>query len=246
MDGQRFDELAKAFAGGITRRRTLKVLASGVAGVIAVTRRGDAEAALCRTAGQICRKPGDCCSNFCGPNDRTGRRKCDICPNNGLVCGQTCCYGDVTCLNGACCSNPCGEGSEAVCCATDQSCISTFVDQQVGFEYSCCAPELACNDFTQCCSAGAACIQGGCCAPENICNGETCCTGGTTCTTSGCCETPCESGGRFFCCGEVGLCNVDGCIVCETDDDCVLPGDDLEFPNCCNNGICVPNNACGG
>jgi hypothetical protein len=255
MDGQRFDHLVRSLAGGVSRRGALKTLVAGVGAAFAATRVEDAAAYVCRPFGTICRKPGDCCGNHCGPKDKTGRRYCGVCPPSApQACGtEACCTQIQGCIDGVCCDNPCGEGDGAVCCAAGQTCISHFTDD-VGFVYSCCDPLLACNDDTICCAEGEQCVTGSvCCLPDNICesdSGTECCGEGTECTPSGCCEstlTCTAPGGAMFCCGEGGTCDDNGCtqsVVCEvgscqTSEDCI--GLDLGNPGCCG-GCCVDHN----
>jgi len=80
MDGQRFDALARTLASGMTRRRGLKAFIGAVGGAaLAAIGLDDADAKhVCRVAGQVCRKPGDCCSRFCGPANQYGRQYCDV------------------------------------------------------------------------------------------------------------------------------------------------------------------------
>src|SRR6266508_3384788 len=96
VDGQRFDDLTRLFANGISRRRLLGGLAAGAAGLI-----GHAEtaAATCRKPGRTCRTDANCCSNLCGPKDATGRHRC-LC-QSAADCPVKVCQ-TATCTSGVC------------------------------------------------------------------------------------------------------------------------------------------------
>ena len=105
MDGNRFDDLARALAGIRTRRGVLRAigvaLGVGVAGAVVLDDDSDA-AQVCRPGGTICSKNGDCCSNDCNPRDNTGRRYC-ACQAPLAPCGaHGCCKAGEVCVNGSC------------------------------------------------------------------------------------------------------------------------------------------------
>lgn len=125
MDGARFDSITKVLAGAQTRRSALKAMAAAMT-VSLGARLHRVEAANCRPNGAICRKPGDCCDQICGPKDRTGRQRCGcdvgFVPVNGACCPQANACGDV------CLDAPCGQG--LTCCASDSACVDLKTDPQ--------------------------------------------------------------------------------------------------------------------
>jgi hypothetical protein len=106
-------------------------------------------------------------------------------PCAGVVGG--CCTFAQTCLNGACCANPCG----GACCVAGAVCL----DDGLGNKK--CA--TGCTDSTQCPAAAPCCgpaAEGLCgsigstwaCMPMTLCAGEVCrCTTGASCTATGVC-----------------------------------------------------------
>lgn len=86
MDGQRFDNLSRKLASGVSRRAALKtVLGSTAAGLLAVGARDRAAAVLCRQPGVLCAKDAHCCSGICDPDTN----RC-ACPEGGTLCGRQC------------------------------------------------------------------------------------------------------------------------------------------------------------
>ena len=124
MDGQRFDDLTKAMAGGATRRGALRLLAGGaLAGALArldlgSTAAQDVGAAHCVPNGTICtgrRRLGtrhrhscrDCCSGF-STRRPGGARRCS-CRPDGASCGGSA---------AKCCSGVCG--ADGTCGGTQE------------------------------------------------------------------------------------------------------------------------------
>jgi uncharacterized protein YndB with AHSA1/START domain len=96
MEGQRFDDMARAFADGISRRVALRRAGAAVMGAaLALAGRTRDGAAACRGADSVCRENANCCSGVCGPKNQTGRRTCTC------DAGETLCY-DKCCPIGAC------------------------------------------------------------------------------------------------------------------------------------------------
>src|SRR5262245_57502852 len=91
MDGQRFDEFARALAGGTSRRRLLRGV-GGLIGVAAGLAGAGATSAKpapkkCKQQGSSCTINGDCCFGTC----------C-----NGICCGD-----GGSCVDGACVEPQC-------------------------------------------------------------------------------------------------------------------------------------------
>ena len=103
MDGERFDAIAKWLAGTASRRGALRLLAVGLAAVLARPRAAAgqlgtaANAGSCRAPGDICDGDADCCSERC----RSGR--C-LCRRRGAACAadRACCSGRCRQRTGRC------------------------------------------------------------------------------------------------------------------------------------------------
>lgn len=255
MDPNRFDAFARSFAGTGTRRSLLKRL-SGVAAAAAAlaTRPTEAEPnpTRCRGAGTTCRKHSECCSDFCGPKDRTGRKRCGECAS-GIVCGDICCPPEAVnaCAviqgpNGpvATCLCPCGTryDAQANSCRRIDFCESD-VD---------CCDGTCCNGI--CCTQGQLCCEGSCeepgsctCSNDDGCpNGLRCCSGqckkledcvcpdGTGCSGIASCTRCddvyssdglcCEYPNQAFCCTDSSANAGDGFVTC------CIPG--VDCPEC--------------
>jgi hypothetical protein len=151
MDGSRFDDMAKSLAIG-SRRSLLKAGIGSALGLMVsgIGREGSRAAQLKRGAGEICRKPGDCASGFCGQKDRTGRGRCS-CQNNAdcpqtisnIACGST------NCIAGACVTQvnigaQCDDGNLCTTgetCQVDGECVGTSVI---------CTPSNQCQEIVGC------------------------------------------------------------------------------------------------
>jgi hypothetical protein len=158
-----FDELAKTLAAPISRRRALRVFATGLgASVFALGGLDTADAFRCRQVGQRCREDSECCGyhgNATGScNPATGRCYCP--PPNDHECAKTrqCvqCDPSTQTFNPTTCQCECNTGYSA--------CVSPFGS------FFCCPPN------TQCCSGSvaASCCPTGQCCPSGYCayNGQ--------------------------------------------------------------------------
>lgn len=205
MDGSRFDRLTKALAGA-TRRELLKTAASALVGcALAGASFNRVEAHVLRTAGEICRKNGDCASGTCLPPDKTGRRRCactnpadcpppaagDVCRttvctagtcgfqiNTGLACNPgTLCISNATCqADGSC------DGTHTVC-DDNNACTSNSCDANTG---KCVFTPLTCDDGDPCtidsCDPRTGCIH----TPVSCPATDQCHLAGTCSAASGC------------------------------------------------------------
>ncbi len=169
MDGNRFDDLARSFAGRSSRRRIIGVLL----GALGASLGHSAGAAALSPVGALCNRDSACASGLCGARDRTGRRRCrcvsaENCPAPSNKCDTA------TCSAGVCGSKP------SVTCAAPGEC------QEPG----------ACNPATGSCSnppkaSGVACGAPASCAndvqhAQDTCDGAGNCKPGT--------DSPCEAG----------------------------------------------------
>lgn len=262
MDGTRFDRIARQFAASTSRRSLLTAALGGAAGVAGALLQHRAEAAVLRGPGEICRKNGDCASNFCGPADRTGRRRC-ACSEGQVACDGACvdpetafasdddncgacgvaCPTLQSCCDGACV--PSWSVCDGVCCASTQVCYEDACCDPLSpvdvCENACGEQSVGCGQTTNC---GACCGEGG-----SGCEGDNdCCSG--ACVENACLAAPGEVGatcdsnadcGSNACCG--GLCvaadayddDVENCGACEN----ACPGSDTECgTRTCISGVC--------
>lgn len=97
MDGQRFDDLTRAFASVASRRRLLTRLTGGALAALGALLGTESASAACRAHGKPCSKGRQCCSKSC-----SRRGKCS-CPNSKVPCGtKRCCAKGQGCVNGEC------------------------------------------------------------------------------------------------------------------------------------------------
>ena len=191
MNQTRLDALARALAGGMTRRSALAVLA----GIAAVALPGEDISAKKRK--RRCRKdspPGQCCRKKGGEITcacKEGRESCsDACvdlrrdPDHCGACGNPCPINE-SCVDGACVCGDFGEIGPATCCAGAESyMIAAAASYQ-------CTPE---TERTDCylgwtCCAGRCMLDGGSCA---VCAADSDCAGGELCC-DGRCKKPFQS-----------------------------------------------------
>ncbi len=230
MDSHQFDDLTRSLAIGLSRRRAMKVLASGAAGGLAAfLGRHDA------AAGKPCATDKDCPKNqSCATNNRC-THKCDpalvplcpscqtpVCTSTGYQCqaandGADCSYLGTTC--GVCQSGQC-----AFTCSACQICGSGG-----------CISDPGKNGTA--CGTGGACCAGSCCAV-----GQECCAGCQPACPSGqtrnqtTCRCECPSG-TMLCNGQ---CYSTDCGACGSFDGgtCQCVSACASGTSCCNGG-CV-------
>jgi len=155
VDQQRFDELTKAIASGVSRRGVLKTLAVGAVGGLlglvgargAAAKRPPPTPPPCQYLGAACSVGSDCCSTMCcfgqcvALNTNQNCGACDHqCTFQQLCQGGRCCQGDgVSCAtDGDCCFGyPCVNGvctrpclSSGSFCLSDGECCSLRCDLQ--------------------------------------------------------------------------------------------------------------------
>ena len=119
MDHDRFDDLARRWAGGVSRRAVLKGAAGGVlAAALGIVGGGDGYAqevgaAACSPIGTRCgrkRQPScnTCCTGFTS-RQRNGQRRCACRPDFKR------CNRNDQCCSGICQAKPCAGFDERVC-----------------------------------------------------------------------------------------------------------------------------------
>src|SRR5262245_15473674 len=75
MDGSRFDHWTRSLA--VSRRGLLRGITAAVGGGLLGTIGLESVAArTCQSIGTVCRENAVCCTKYCGPKDKTGRRRC--------------------------------------------------------------------------------------------------------------------------------------------------------------------------
>ena len=224
MDGQRFDEIARVFASGASRRKVIKALTASMTGVVAAAfvRRGDPGAlAGCGSCGietedcSVC----ECCGGFiCYFNS------CCSGADDGESCtvADDCCGG--FCNDGTC--NTCGAGSPC-----DGECCTGFTCDN----FECVADEPECS------IAEGDCIGGEGCCEDLVCNGFSACA--ESCAGE---REACEDGSDC-CYGAFCQETVDG-LACVSADSCLLPGDPCQGNQvdtaalvtvCCEDSTCI-------
>jgi hypothetical protein len=188
MDGQRFDELARALGTGASRRRVLKGLFAGLAAAGLQANRAFAQE-TCDTdedcaIGETCIE-GVCQAVCAGETEvcESGDECCD-----GLICVQeggpgTCqlpgacqeidegCSGVAPCCDGlACVDNVCVEAcaAEDVACETNDDCCDDLVCRGGEMGGGTCVPPGTCQELGEGCAGVAPCCDGLACI-DNVC-----------------------------------------------------------------------------
>ncbi|MCC7023173.1 MAG: hypothetical protein IT338_10105 [Thermomicrobiales bacterium] len=222
MDDHRFDDLARAVAGGGSRRGLLRGLA-GAAALLVAGRATKATAHHGRSGpGDPCRTDSDCVAAdapmICSDNGFTYDGLLNCCTFEGSRCGfdEACC-GDAVCLNGVCTrlvdypaqGERCTDVS--VCVAADTAVTCDYV--MATGDYRCCAYEGSrCNWDGGCCGS-ASCINGFCSSSASLAGPGERCQSSSQCVAADTALT-CDYIGQtddFRCCAyEGGRCGWDG------------------------------------
>ena len=266
MDNQRFDDLARSLATGVSRRRLLRGLLGGAAaGAVTVARGGVADAQTGLAPGAVCTASGQCSQSggttICADNGISTDGALNCCRNTGGTCtsGNGCC-GALRCTSGTCQSATTGG------LAPGAACTSTTQCSQTGGAVSCADNGISTDGALNCCRVqGGTCTTGsGCCGDlrcvNGVCGGSTAgglapgatCTSTSQCSQTGgavtCADNGIASDGALNCCrGGGGVCTAGnqccGTFVCA---DNGISGDGSL--NCCNNvgGACANGASCCG
>jgi hypothetical protein len=236
---ERFEELTRATASGMSRRGLLKMIGTAVAGATAATVlkpfRGQAVApSQCAPGLAVC---GDGC---CGRGEgciNPANATCGCDPSHNVICGGGCCLKGETCSDAAsvtcCCKGqtPCGIS----CCHKGVACI----DRAEGL-CGCPKGTTSCGSGAnlRCCPAGKSCSTESGCVPALSGYISERPTGPGYATACGCTQ-PCTSPQD---CSFTQVC-VNGCcacapgFVCGTEDCCGLFGECCDpFTGCCFGG----------
>jgi hypothetical protein len=261
MDGNRFDDIARALASGragtASRRTFLGGLAGGVLGAALGRRAADAAC----PPDQIARRGACFCRATGRPPDASGACPCPrgqtrcgaVCVDlsadaaNCGTCGQTCASGQA-CLRGACACT--GRSCPTGCCDGSGQC-RVDDDAACGTGGGAC---MACTGIGQTCGGGGQAGVCGCTDDGQACAGRVCgtatnncgqevscgplgggCPPGQGCTETGTCVCPPGT------CGE-------GCahVIC-ADQSCGQgAGDQCAADSDCCSGVCVADACLGG
>jgi hypothetical protein len=234
-----FDEMAKALAGGLSRRQALRKVGGSLAGALL------ASMGLGKAWGATAKNCADYCKNHVGisPGNGNAYGQCvSNCSNcllgGGHPCGASgCCTGGDMCNQHMVCVSPCDPVGDF--CSEDSDCCSGGCCRASdGSADSTCA-DLS-SDPANCGACGNACRPGTVCA-SGMCYGGTCrgaCPAGSFCIdSSGTCNSPFVNGsplpdeltctaavGAYVCAS--GVCDADNACgyangtACSSDDEC--------------------------
>lgn len=193
MDGQRFDELARALGAGASRRRVLKGLLAGLAATGLQANRSFAQEtcdtdedcatgetciegvcqAVCAGETEVCETGDDCCDGLiCVQEGGPGLcQSPDACQELGEGCAGVapCCDG-LACLDNVCVETCAAE--EAACQTSEDCCDGLICWGDGGGPGTCFPPDYCknlgegCHDaFAPCCD-GMSCVDGYCIEAE--------------------------------------------------------------------------------
>jgi hypothetical protein len=251
MDGHRFDNIARALAGGTSRRSVLKGLVGGLAGVVALRATHTSAQTPCQTSDD-CGARQFCCRGACydfgitichATGSSSNPYTSITISNNGLAghCDHT---NDLILAPGEGCPTCVAEPISTTCAGVACGSATNNCGDTVECPNTCGACEM-CSDTNACVASGAACGES-CCDNSQQCCDDVCIDAGACCTDADCgnCETcngahACvpagESCGDACCDPATQQCCNGGCIdknACCMDDDC--PDNQT-----CNSGQCV-------
>lgn len=213
MDSGRFDSLARAVGGELSRRRAVVAAISSMLGMSVSTEDSHARAIACRPGARYCTNHRQCCSGQCRLGRKfpmASRNTCE-CPAPYVLCGKAC--RDLQKDDGNC--GACGrrvDSSSERCCDGAPSRIDVescaFCGDACLEGETCCGPEGGCADLStdteNCGACGVVCDAG------DICCGGVCRTLGTAEACAACGDV-CSSGES---------CESGGCVTCDCTDRC--------------------------
>ncbi len=239
MDDRRFDNLARAVAGGASRRQMVKGLGGGIAALLGLGR-------FARLGAQELVPLGGQCSAFganaecsqagtptggvaviCSDNGVARDGSFNCCRNAGGVCSA-----DFHCCGAALCTNGlCGGGGVSQLPLGSQ-CTATSQCGQEGGSVVCSDNGLLRDGSLNCCrNAGGACAVDASCCGALLCAGGVCggapsgnlslgavCTANSECSQAGgavvCADNGLASDGAFNCCRNQGGACANGASCC--------------------------------
>lgn len=238
MDSQRFDNLARLLAGGISRRRVLRGLLTGI-----VLGR---EAIPHVTEAMVPSR-----DTYDGPPPCQSDSDCST--DGTIVCLESgCCHKENVCIDICCTDGTECSCSGDVCTCDDSTTTTTTTEAPCSCVEKACGDSDGCGGFCQgpCPDDGQTCQDGQCvCDPESCsgcCSGSAClagtdlgfcgtggvdcfaCASGQRCLEGACvcdatsCGGCCSSGGTCLAGTDSGACGTDGedCVECTGVDSC--------------------------
>jgi hypothetical protein len=221
MDDSRFDQLTRSLA--ISRRQALRGLVGAVGGgVLVAVGLGSAAARSCGAPGRICREHANCCSNVCGPKNRSGRRLCQCataadCPAPSGPCTTATCAGGA-CGTAVAVGVACDDGNP---CTTNDTCAA---------DGQCRGTPVVCTAKDSCHDAGVCSQETGQCSHPSRPDGSGC-NGGDACSTGDTCQA--------------GRCVAGEAVVCDAQDECHVAGVCDPATGTCSNRNAPDGTGCG-
>jgi hypothetical protein len=188
----RFDELAKSLASGVSRREALRQLGGGLAGALL------ASFGLAKGAEAAVNSCAAACAQYHGAAHAQCMQVCKSCPSPQFVTGGPFTCGPSTpfiCCQGQPCCGP--NGNSISCCTSGEACangicVSTALTCSNG--ELCPNPSAPCNTLNPECACFITTEGASVCAygDGNPCAFPTCtssldCAPGTVCVAAGCC-----------------------------------------------------------
>lgn len=254
MGEKLLDELARALAEPVPRRRALQLIGAALAavsfpGVARAAGVGWRSAADCICDGCYnCGKTLCCPGDLCAP-DVDGVLKCMPCTKPWSRCGRTCCKPGTVCRDsrlGKCCPRPpwtyCSGGAGRCCGPGDKCCLKRTGGKVVSS--LCCDPKMPCKNNGRCyCLDGReSCDGASCCNAPKVCRP---CSGNSTYATKccppdvNCCSDKCCKQSDEVCAliaGKPRCCPVDRVLTTANGKDICCPAGTLpngDFTGCC-------------
>lgn len=223
MDQSRFDELTKRSATK-SRRGILKGAVGFVVGGIVTGRAATADAAKCRSVGQLCTSAGNCCTGIC-EQDRNRRQSFCQCPPDQKGCRGACIPQTSCCVHDECSSlaTQCAVGR---CDSGSHQCYAKPLTGQI------CTPGNLC-DVDGICQSDGMCIG----SPRDCSDLTSACLDASCDPSTGTCVQTAKQDGTS--CGSAGEhCCSGACQECCNDADCATNAPAKSVPTC-STGVCT-------
>ncbi len=213
MDGNRFDDLSRKLATGMSRRKALAGIAAGIAGALGLRGAAEAQVSQAYCGNVSCRTNPGKCKEGC---------VCCIWDNGNSRCMPTCTGGSTPACPPGLVYDPARGGCVAPCTGA-------------GTPGNCPPPAATSCQVVTCAATGICSYTSApnntACGGGSICCGGTC-TANTTASTCGTCGNAC-SGATPYCVGGT-------CVACRTPVDCptAAPGTCQGARTCSAAGVC--------
>ena len=183
MDHNRFDDLTRALASGMSRRQALKLLGGSLmGGLLSFSGLGTvfAKPKQCTANGKHCNSKTVCCSGFCDSTTKT----C-ACPPGQTFVNGSCCLASQVC-GSVCCSGTC-DNNQCTCPSSCQVLANgTCAQRCTGVPDSCTcggsSGSVCAGDSSQPQGFGVCSPNGA--APTGTCTSDIDCPPGSFCNTN--------------------------------------------------------------